>query len=71
MTPVVYTECVVAVSSGVLVVTDVSDSPSSVVVLGEALLSGSDCEIELSRSPLHLSRKRQAVLCGESRRHEL
>ena len=34
--------CVLVVSSGV---TDVSVSPSSVVVLGNAFLSDSDCEI--------------------------
>ena len=37
-----FSECVPAVSSGVLVVIDVPDSPSSMVALGEALLSGSD-----------------------------
>ena len=58
-----FAECVPAVSSGVLVVTDVSGSPSSVGVLGEAFLSCSDGETVEPQS--FLSRKRQAF-CVES-----
>ena len=50
-------------SSGVLVVTDVSDSASSESVLGEALLSGSDCEMVEPQS-FSLSQKRQAFFVG-------
>ena len=57
-------ECVPAVSSGVLVVTDVPDSPSSMVVIGRALLSNSDCEMVEPHS-FSFSRKRQAF-CVEN-----
>ena len=50
-----------ALSSGVLVATVVSDSRSSVSVLGVALLSRSDCGIQ----------KATSVFCGKSRRHEI
>ena len=40
-----FTECVLAVSSGALVVADVSVSPSSCGVLGEVFSSDSDFEI--------------------------
>ena len=40
-----FSACVLAVSSGVLVVVDVSVSPPSVGVLGEVLPSDSGCEI--------------------------
>ena len=40
-----FWECVLVVSLGVLVVTDVSVSPATVGVLGEASPSDSDCEI--------------------------
>ena len=53
--------CVPEVSSGVLVVTDVLDSPSSLVVMSEALLSDFDCEIVEPQSS-SLARKRQAFL---------
>ena len=59
-----------ALSSGVPVVTDVPDSSSSMVVLGEALVSGSDCEIVEPQSFFSLL-KASSVLCGESRRPEL
>ena len=57
-------ECVPAVSSGVPVVIDVPDSPSSMVVIGRALLSNSDCEIVEPQS-FSFSRKRQAF-CVEN-----
>ena len=53
--------CVLALSSCVPVVIDVSVSPSSVGVLGEVSLSGSDCEFVESKS-FSLSRKRSSEL---------
>ena len=48
----------------------VSDHPSSVGVLGEALRLGSDCEI-LEPQSFFSPQKASIVLCGESRKHEL
>ena len=45
-------------------------SLSSLVVMGEALLSDSEWETVEPLS-FSFSRKRQAFLCGESRRHDL
>ena len=45
--------------SGVLVVTDVPDSPSSLILMGEALVSDSEWETVESQS-FSWSRKRQA-----------
>ena len=57
-------ECVPEVSSGVLVVSDVLDSPSSFVVMSEALSSDSDWEtVELQS--FSFSRKHQAF-CVEN-----
>ena len=46
---------------GATVVTDVTVSPTSLGVLGEDFLSGSDCEFVESQS-FSFSRKRQAFL---------
>ena len=64
-------DCVFDVSSGVLVVTDVFFSPSSLlVVMCEALLSVSDWEIVEPPSFFFFLQKPSSRLCGESRRHE-
>ena len=52
-----FSECVLAVSSGVLVVTGVSDFPYS-IMLNKVLLSSSNYEIVEPQS-FSLSRKRQ------------
>ena len=54
-------ECVLEVSWGVLVVTDVLDSPSSLVSMSEALLSDSDCKLVEPQS-FSFSRKRHAFV---------
>ena len=62
-------ECVPEVSSGVLGVTEVLGSPSSVVVMRDAL-SDSDWETVEPQS-LFFLQKTSSRSCGESRRHEL
>ena len=66
-----FTECVLAVSSGALVVADVSVSPSSCGVLGEVFSSDSDFEIVKPQSflcPISVNQIWAAVCQAVARR---